>query len=63
MNNERATMTVKETAAFIGVSLPTAYELAHSNGFPSFKIGTKLLVDRAGLADWMKQQQQKHMEG
>lgn len=62
MENERATMTVKEAAAFIGVSMPTAYELAHSAGFPSFNIGKKLLVDRAGLNDWIKEQQRKRTE-
>lgn len=62
MKNERATMTVKETAAFIGVSMPTAYELVHSPGFPAFNIGKKLLVDREGLNDWMKEQQRKRSE-
>ena len=38
MKNERATMTVKETAAFIGVSMPTAYELVHRA--PAFLLST-----------------------
>lgn len=60
---ERATLTVKEAAAVIGISLPKAYELAHSAGFPSFCVGRKILIDRMGLDEWRKSQQPKRAEG
>lgn len=55
MNNEKLTLTVKEAAALLGVSLPTAYALAHSEGFPSLTVGRKLLVSRDGLCRWIDQ--------
>lgn len=50
---ERATLTVGEAAEMLGVSLPTAYTLSHSQGFPSFTIGRKLLISKDGLQRWI----------
>ena len=49
----RITLTVAEAAELLGVSLPTAYELAHSEGFPTLRIGRKLLISRVGLESWV----------
>ena len=51
--NKKLTLTVAEAAELLGVSLPTAYELAHSEGFPTLRIGRKLLISRAGLELWV----------
>ena len=56
MNTEKLTLTIKEAAATLGISLPTAYALAHSKDFPILKVGRKLLVSRNGLETWLKQQ-------
>ena len=45
----KLTLTVAEAATILGVSLPTAYTLVHSAGFPAFTIGRKLLISRQGL--------------
>ena len=34
----------------------TPYELANSKGFPSFRIGKNIRVDKRGLSDWMSKQ-------
>ena len=36
---DKLTLTAKEAAALLGVSLPTLYSLAHSDGFPATRIG------------------------
>lgn len=50
---KKLTLTVAEAAELLGVSLPTAYELAHSEGFPTLRIGRKLLISRVGLELWV----------
>ena len=52
----RYTMTVREFAQSIGVSLPTAYEMTHTQGFPVLVIGRKRLVLVAGLEQWLAKQ-------
>lgn len=56
---ERLVMDVKELQDALRISRRFAYELTKQDGFPSFKIGKKVLIDRAGLERWMKEQQEK----
>ena len=49
----RMTLTVDELANELHISRPTAYELVKDQGFPSFMIGHRILVNRAGLQRWM----------
>lgn len=53
ISNENNIMTVAEAAAYLKVSRPTLYNLIHSEGFPSFKIGTRRLISRVGLDEWI----------
>lgn len=53
---EKMTLSVTEAAELLGVSRPTVYQLIRSDGFPSFKIGTRTLISRVGLARWIEQQ-------
>ena len=41
---EKATLSVQELAAQLGISLPKAYELVKQPGFPVLKIGTRILI-------------------
>lgn len=41
---EKTTMSVQELSSQLGISLPTAYELVKSKGFPSIRIGTRILI-------------------
>ncbi len=50
----KRTLTVKELQTVLGVGRSTAYELCNSKGFPSFRIGKKILVSVERLNEWMK---------
>ena len=54
--NERLTFNVSEAAAALGISRPKMYELLRSGEIPSFQIGTRRLISRAGLAEWVERQ-------
>lgn len=53
---EKITLSVEETAAVLGVSRATAYELVKRQDFPSFRIGNRILVKRAALDRWLEAQ-------
>lgn len=55
MNNKQLLISVPEMADMLGISTPTAYELANMEGFPSV-IGRRLLVSVSGLEDWIAAQ-------
>ena len=52
-NEEKLALSVHETAEILGVSVPTAYELARRADFPAFHVGRRTLVDRTGLRRWI----------
>lgn len=47
---------IKEAAKMVNVSLPTMYKLAYSAGFPSIRVGKRILVNREGLQRWADEQ-------
>ncbi len=51
------TLTVRELMTFLSIGRKKAYELCGSDGFPSFRIGRKVLVNKEGLLAWMKQRE------
>lgn len=55
---EKIAITVKEAAALLGVSPPLVYELINREDFPSFKVGKRRLISRAGLEKWVQIQAQ-----
>lgn len=50
---EKQTMSVQELSAQMGISLPKAYELAKSPGFPSIRIGTRILIPVDAFREWL----------
>ena len=50
-------MPVRELEIYLGIGRKKAYELVNSKGFPSFRIGRKVLISRDGLERWMKEQE------
>ena len=50
---EKTTMSVQELSAQMGISLPKAYELAKSEGFPSIRIGTRILIPVDAFREWL----------
>ena len=43
-------------AKVLGVGVSSAYELMHEKGFPSVRIGKRLIVPRDNLKRWMEEQ-------
>ena len=54
--SEKMALTITETAQVLGVSRPTVYKLLHREGFPAFRIGNRVLISRAKLAEWVNTQ-------
>ncbi len=50
------TLTAPEVGEVLGISRAAAYQLVRSEGFPSFKIGTRILVPKDRLLAWIDQQ-------
>ena len=50
---EKATLSVQEPAALLGISLPKAYELVKQPGFPVLKIGTRILIPVDAFKAWL----------
>lgn len=50
---EKTTMSVQELSAQMGISLPKAYELVKSSGFPTIRIGTRILIPVDAYKEWL----------
>ena len=50
------TLTVPEVGDALGISRAKAYDLVRSEGFPSMRIGTRILVPRDKLIRWIDEQ-------
>ena len=50
------TLTVPEVGEALGISRAKAYDLVRSEGFPSMRIGTRILVPRNKLIRWIDEQ-------
>lgn len=48
--------SVPELAQVLGVCEKTAYELTKSEGFPSFRIGRRIITPKDALKDWLNKQ-------
>ena len=47
-------LSVPEMAAVLGISRAGAYELARSEGFPALRIGTRIVIHKDELREWIK---------
>ena len=54
--SDKGTFTIRQGADFLQVSLPTMYSLANSDGFPSLRIGKKILIPIEALKQWVTEQ-------
>ena len=50
---ERTTMSVQELSAQMGISLPKTYELVKTPGFPTLRIGTRILIPIDAYKEWL----------
>lgn len=48
-------LNAKMVAQLLGVSPTSAYELMHEKGFPSLRIGNRLVVPKAEFQSWVKE--------
>ncbi len=46
-------LSVPEVAAVLGISRAGAYELVKGEGFPSLKIGSRIVVPKEKFIDWI----------
>lgn len=52
-------LSVPEMAAAMGISRAGAYELARSEGFPALRIGTRIVIPKDKLQEWVDKQTEK----
>ena len=50
---KKTTMSVQELSAQMGISLPKAYELVKEPGFPTIRIGAKILIPIEAYKEWL----------
>ena len=56
-------LSVPEAADVLGVSISNMYRLVKIKGFPTIRVGKRLLVSAAGLERWIEEQAQKGWQG
>ena len=49
-------LSVPEIAAVLGISRAGAYELVRSKGFPTLKIGSRIVVPKEKFIEWIDNQ-------
>lgn len=59
IERKKLTYSVPEMAQVLGISDFKAYQLVKTQGFPTIKIGKRLLVSVAGLESWVEEQAKK----
>ena len=47
------TLNADQVASVLSISRANAYKLMHSKGFPTIRIGKRMLVHRDRLIEWM----------
>ena len=55
-NKDPVLYTVQDIKRIFKCGQRQAYELVKTPGFPSFRVGTKLLVEREALMKWIEEQ-------
>lgn len=59
---ENLTMSVQEAAEQLGICTKSCYTLTHRADFPAIRIGRRTRISRAGLAEWVRRQEQSRTE-
>lgn len=61
MQLEKKVYNTTECAEVLGISRPKMYELARSKGFPSVRIGAKIVIPICKLNEWLDAQASQNM--
>lgn len=48
-------LSVPEVAAVLGISQAGAYELVRTDGFPSLKVGSRIVVPKEKFIEWINE--------
>ena len=48
-------LSVPQLASMLGISRSGAYTLARSEGFPSLKIGSRIVIPKGKLQNWINE--------
>ena len=48
-------LTVPDVSQVLGISLAGTYELVRSDGFPAFRIGSRIIVPKDKFIAWLDQ--------
>lgn len=59
ISRPKLTYSVPEAAKILGVSASRMYEVVKIQGFPTIKVGKRLLVSAKGLERWIEEQAMK----
>jgi excisionase family DNA binding protein len=49
-------LTMRDLQEYLGVSRPTAYGLAHTQGFPTVRLGWAIRIPREAFFRWLEAQ-------
>lgn len=55
--------SVTEAAEALGISRPSMYNLIHTEGFPTLKVGGRRKISKELLSEWVKEQAKKNYPG
>lgn len=47
-------LTVEDVSRILGIGKQNAYELCHSEGFPSVMIGRRIIIPKLAFIRWME---------
>ena len=53
---EKTTISVAELSIQMGISLPKAYELVKQPGFPTIRVGARILIQVDAFNRWLEEQ-------
>lgn len=56
VNRKKLALSIPEAAELMSISDTAMRQLARTKGFPSFKMGTRLLVSAKGMEEWIEKQ-------
>lgn len=60
---QKLTLSVAEAAKVVGISDRYMYDLVKTEGFPTIRVGKRLLVSAKGLERWLEEQAEKGYSG
>lgn len=47
-------LNVKQMAKYLGIGINAAYKLVHQDGFPSLRIGKRIVIPKTQLDKWVE---------